>query len=275
MNEAATAAKPVALDEQELRSAIADADLRVLLMVLFHLTGNRRWLCAPYRPKRDVNLVADPTAGLDGSAQDAIRARALELLRQPAREPVITDLGDALMREMMNACLGEDVPAEYAPVTREEMGLVSRDLPWCRALLESSVELVTEPIAHIAEDAVVTRDGTHRAADVLVMATGFKVGEMAARLGVTGRDGRELASVWADDNPTAYVGLTVPGFPNFFCMLGPNSGLGHGGSTLFQAECQARYASACLVQTEGDAPCRAEPCTAHRPPGRPHPAGCR
>jgi 4-hydroxyacetophenone monooxygenase len=82
---------------------------------------------------------------------------------------------------------------------------------------------------------------------MIVISTGFKVTEMAARLNITGRGGENLRSVWANDNPTAYLGLTVPGFPNFFCMLGPNSGPAHGGSVIFQSECQSRYITGCLV----------------------------
>ncbi|WP_438503443.1 hypothetical protein, partial [Enterobacter bugandensis] len=63
-----------------------------------------------------------------------------------------------------------------------------------------------------------------------------------------GRDNTSLSEVWADENPIAYLGLTVPKFPNFFCMLGPNSGPGHGGSVVFQAECQTRYITASLVE---------------------------
>ena len=81
-----------------------------------------------------------------------------------------------------------------------------------------------------------------------MVSTGFKVTEMAARLNITGRDGKRLADSWANDNPTAYLGLTVPGFPNFFTMLGPNSGPAHGGSVIFQSECQSRYITACLVR---------------------------
>jgi 4-hydroxyacetophenone monooxygenase len=86
-----------------------------------------------------------------------------------------------------------------------------------------------------------------RGADIIVVATGFKVTEMAARLDITGRDGKNLRDVWANDNPTAYLGLTVPDLPNFFCMLGPSSGPAHGGSVIFQSECQSRYISTALV----------------------------
>src|SRR5260370_3239831 len=71
---------------------------------------------------------------------------------------------------------------------------------------------------------------------------------MVARLNITGRDGKNLKVAWANDNPTAYLGLTVPDFPNLFVMLGPNTGPAHGGSVIFQSECQSRYISACLVE---------------------------
>ena len=81
-----------------------------------------------------------------------------------------------------------------------------------------------------------------------MFATGFEVTQMAARLGVVGSGGRHLVDAWADDNPSAYLGISVPGFPNFFCLQGPNSGLGHGGSAIFQSECQSRHITSCLVE---------------------------
>ena len=121
------------------------------------------------------------------------------------------------------------------------------DNNWFKTLRKPNVELVTDAIDHIAPDGVVTADGRQRPADVIVVSTGFKVTEMAARLDIAGRDGQNLREAWAGDNPTAYLGITVPGFPNFFNMLGPSTGPAHGGSVIFQSECQARYISACLV----------------------------
>ncbi|MCX6522609.1 MAG: NAD(P)/FAD-dependent oxidoreductase [Actinobacteria bacterium] len=115
------------------------------------------------------------------------------------------------------------------------------DNGWFRTLTRPHVELVTDAIDHLDAGAVVTADGTRREADVVVFATGFHVMEMAARLGLRGRDGIDLADVWADENASAHLGITVPGFPNLFCMGGPNTGLGHGGSGMFVAECQTRY----------------------------------
>ena len=122
------------------------------------------------------------------------------------------------------------------------------DNNWFKTLTRPNVELVTDKIDHFAAEGIVTTDGTSRLHDVIVISTGFKVSEMAARLNIIGRDGKNLKQAWRDDNPTAYLGLTVPDFPNLFLMLGPNSGPAHGGSVIFQSECQSRYISACLVE---------------------------
>ena len=554
------------LQHLDLSSAIAEADIRVLLMVLVHLTGDERWLEPPYKPKRDVRLIPDPKAGLPRDVQDEIRAAVLKLFADGESQPAIADPGDELMLRMMRACLGENVAPEYAPLMREEMGFVPREarwsegpaaeklaqqhvlivgagvcaialgvalgqlgipytiveknaelggtwyvnrypgcgvdtpnhsysfsfgarnpwtryfaqrqelldylrkvarehdirshlrlnteliasrwddgkrrwistlktsdgeetlesttlvsaigqlndpsrahfkgeddfsgqilhsalwsdniqldgkhvavigtgatamqlvpsiadqvasltvyqrsaqwsrpvagysdpitegaqwllahlpfyvqwyrfnmfwrygdglLPflrkdpdwphpdravnkgndrhrleltdfihaelknrpdliakcvptyppygkrilldngWFKTLTKPHVELVTDPIDRFTGDGILTTDGKLRAADIIVVSTGFKVTEMAARLNITGRDGKRLADAWANDNPTAYLGLTVPDFPNFFTMLGPNSGPAHGGSVIFQSECQSRYITACLVE---------------------------
>ncbi len=122
------------------------------------------------------------------------------------------------------------------------------DNGWYSAITKPNVELITEDIRRITRNGVETVDRTSREADIVILATGFKVSLMTARLNVTGLRGQNLADVWADDNPSAHLGITVPGFPNLFSMQGPNTGLGHGGSAIFQAECQAHYIASCLVQ---------------------------
>jgi 4-hydroxyacetophenone monooxygenase len=122
------------------------------------------------------------------------------------------------------------------------------DNGWFRTLRRRNVELITEPISCVVPDGVVTGDGRRRPADILVLSTGFKMTQMTARLNVVGSGGRNLADVWGDDNATAHLGITVPGFPNLFITQGPSTGLGHGGSAICQAESQARYISAMLVK---------------------------
>ena len=122
------------------------------------------------------------------------------------------------------------------------------DNDWYRTLKKPGVELVADPIRRVVGSGIETADGALREADVIVYATGFKLTELAARLGITGRGGRSLSQAWGDDDLRAYLGLTVPGFPNFFCMVGPGTSSGHGGSITFIAEAQARYITSCLVR---------------------------
>jgi 4-hydroxyacetophenone monooxygenase len=122
------------------------------------------------------------------------------------------------------------------------------DNGWFKTLTRPNVELVSDDIDGFTHGGIRTGDGRERPFDVIVVATGFKVTEMAARLDITGRGGVNLRDKWAGDNPTAYLGLTVPDFPNLFCMLGPNTGPAHGGSVIFQSECQSRYIATCLVE---------------------------
>ncbi|WP_038956295.1 NAD(P)/FAD-dependent oxidoreductase, partial [Bradyrhizobium japonicum] len=114
----------------DLVSAIAEGDIRCLLMVLVHMTGDERWLEPPYLPKRDIRLIPDPEAGVPREVQDEIRAAVVKLFAGGTPKPVITDPGEALLLKMMRACLGENVAPEYAPLMREEMGFVAREPQW-------------------------------------------------------------------------------------------------------------------------------------------------
>jgi 4-hydroxyacetophenone monooxygenase len=105
-----------------LSSAIAEGDIRVLLMVLVHMTGDVSWLEPPYRPSRDVRLIPDPEAGVPKDIQDEIRAAVLKLFADREPEPRITDPGYDLMLKMMRVCLGEDVAPEYAPPSLRRIG---------------------------------------------------------------------------------------------------------------------------------------------------------
>ena len=116
---------------------------------------------------------------------------------------------------------------------------------WLGALTRENVELVRTPIDFIEPDAVVTADGERYSADVLVYATGFRATEVLFPMAIVGRDGVDLRESWGE-RPAAYLGITVPGFPNFFCMYGPGTNLAHGGSLIFHSECQMRYITQCL-----------------------------
>jgi len=115
------------------------------------------------------------------------------------------------------------------------------DNHWFRMLKRQNVDLVTDPIESIVPEGVRTKDGHLWQADALVFATGFKVSKMLHPMKIVGRDGCELHEVWGADDAKAYLGLTVPGFPNFFILTGPNTGLAHGGNQIFMTECGVRH----------------------------------
>ncbi len=102
-----------------------------------------------------------------------------------------------------------------------------------------NVELVTQGVRELTEDAVVAEDGTERPTDVVVLSTGFQTTRFLAPMQIRGEGGRDLNDVWRD-GAEAYLGMTVAGFPNLFVMYGPNTNLGSG-SIIYQLESQMRY----------------------------------
>jgi len=116
--------------------------------------------------------------------------------------------------------------------------LVSND--YYPALARDTTELVTEPIAELRPDAIVTVDGVAREIDVLVLATGFHVTDNPAAALIKGADGCTLGEHWAEFGMQAYKGTTVAGFPNLFHLVGPNTGLGHT-SMVYMIESQLNY----------------------------------
>jgi cation diffusion facilitator CzcD-associated flavoprotein CzcO len=103
-----------------------------------------------------------------------------------------------------------------------------------------NVELVTEPIEEIERQGIRTRDGALHEADVIVFATGFALNIARAPFPVVGRGGRTLDGAW-QRGAEAYKGLAVHGFPNWFILMGPNTGPGHT-SVLVFTEAQIAHA---------------------------------
>ena len=108
------------------------------------------------------------------------------------------------------------------------------------ALAQSNVDLVTDGIAEVRAGSIVTKDGTERPIDALVVATGFHVTDSPAYQGITGKDGRTLAQTFEEGGQQGYKGAAVANFPNMFFLVGPNTGLGHT-SMVFMIESQINY----------------------------------
>ncbi|WP_202378167.1 flavin-containing monooxygenase [Mycobacterium paraintracellulare] len=115
------------------------------------------------------------------------------------------------------------------------------DNGWFAALKRDNVRLITEGVDSITERGVCSSGGEEVEADVVVFSTGFETTRYLQPIEFVGRGGKRLRDIWGDDDATAYLGITVPGFPNLFLMYGPNTNSGAGGSYFFIGESQGRY----------------------------------
>ncbi len=119
---------------------------------------------------------------------------------------------------------------------------------WYPTLTEPNVELVAEGVDAIAPGRIRDATGVERPADVLVLATGFASHDFVAPMQIVGRAGRALAAEWGE-LPRAYLGLSVPGFPNMFLLYGPNTN-GGTGSVVNTLECGIGHVLAALAEME-------------------------
>ena len=156
------------------------------------------------------------------AANDLVRSMLLDVLRAQVED-------DALFEKM--------VP-HFPPFAKRAL---RDDGRWAATLRRADVDLVTTPIAAIGPHGVRTADGEEHPADVIVYGTGFRASAFVAPMKVVGSGGVELGEEWGGD-AQAYLGMTVPGFPNFFLLYGPNTNLVINGSILIMVECQVRYA---------------------------------
>ncbi len=117
---------------------------------------------------------------------------------------------------------------------------------WFDALKRPNVALEDGGIECITPTGIRMRDGREIEVDILVCATGFNLAKMTGGLEITGRAGHDLNAEWGEEDPRAYMGLTVPGYPNYFHMSGPNSGPNHAAGLNLISEVQVHYTIECL-----------------------------
>lgn len=152
------------------------------------------------------------------------------------------------MEEYAKSKLGEASPLlakvipDYPPYGKR----ILIDNNWFAMLQRPNVALETSGVARVHPHAVELDDGTMIEADAIVAATGFRTTEVLFPMKITGRGGIDIHELWGKDDATAYLGTMVPGFPNFYTLVGPNTGLAHGGNVIFVTECQMRLVLACM-----------------------------
>ncbi len=149
-------------------------------------------------------------------------------------------------REMLEKCI-----PQYPPAGKR---MLRDDGTYLQALKRDNVELIADPVAAITETGLVTESGRTIDADVIIYGTGFQANKFLWPMKVRGRAGAELHEHW-DGDPRAYLGITIPGFPNLFCCYGPNTNIVVNGSIIFFSECEMRYILGCikLLLEEGKA----------------------
>ena len=151
------------------------------------------------------------------------------------------------MEKHIESIIGDDkelldkVIPNYPPYGKRML----MDNNWFEMLKKDNVQLVTDKIKKIMNTSIATNNNSYNI-DCIVAATGFNASKMIWPIKVIGKKGINLNDYWKEDNPKALLGITVPHFPNFFIMYGPNTNLAHGGSIVFHGECQIRYILGCI-----------------------------
>jgi cation diffusion facilitator CzcD-associated flavoprotein CzcO len=159
--------------------------------------------------------------------------RLMKLTERRARWHINQQVPDPAMRERLTP--------DYRLGCKRILG--SND--WYPAICSENVEVVDGGIREVTARGAVGADGVERRVDTIIFGTGFHVSDPPIAERVRGRDGRSLAETW-QGSPQAHLGVGVTGFPNFFLLLGPNTGLGHN-SVLLMIEAQVNY----LIQALG------------------------
>jgi len=145
-----------------------------------------------------------------------------------------------LRRQVADPALRERLTPRYTIGCKRV--LISDD--WLPTFARPNVEMVTDAIEAVTPAAVRVAGGREVEVDAIVLGTGFAAHEFLAPMTIRGRGGRTLNEAWAD-GAKAWLGISVPAFPNFFMLYGPNTNLGHS-SIVFMLECQIAHVMRCL-----------------------------
>lgn len=161
----------------------------------------------------------------------------VDVLTRPTwRRRMVQDFARLSLRaQVRDDRMRKQLTPDYQPLCKRQVVSGS----YYRALKARNAELVTEAITEITPTGIHTADGREHRVDVIVMATGFKAHNYMRPMNLTGREGLSIDDAWAK-GPRAYRMTAIPGFPNFFTVLGPNSPTGSI-SLQYSAELTARY----------------------------------
>jgi cation diffusion facilitator CzcD-associated flavoprotein CzcO len=209
----------------QITSAVVD---RVAKFKLFQRTA--QWVLK--LPNREYDANERAAFATDGKSIQALRQELDEFFK--IFSAAVIDAESAQMKQIETDCLANLEETVKDPVLREQLRpnyraackrlIMSPD--FYEAIQHPNAELVTAGIKAIEPTGVRTEDGVLHELDVLVLATGFRADRFIRPAVVRGRGGVDLDKVW-EDHPVAYLSISVPGFPNFFMLNGPNGPVGN------------------------------------------------
>ena len=208
---------------------------RVGRLHVFQRTPN--WILpkldTPYTEEELTRFRTDPDAIVEERALVWDRLEGFITFSDPRAVRKAQEWGELNLAVVDDTALRRELTPDFPHGCKRP--LVSND--WYPTFNRPNVELVTQPIECVTEDAIVTVDGTTRPVDAIVLATGFDTTKYLSVVEVTGRENCRLDDSWSE-GAHAYLGLTTSGFPNLFMLYGPNT---NNGSILFMLECQVGY----------------------------------
>ena len=168
---------------------------------------------------------------------------ATHLSASPANDMVLRTAQEYLQQSFPDR---PDLIEKLTPDFRPYAKRIVKDPGFFAALTRDHVTLHRASFREVTPEGVYTTDGAFVPADVIVLATGFQL-QFTTTIDITGRDGRTLAEVWKNgEDPRAYLGVQVSGFPNLFVTAGPNSAPNHGAGHNLTGEEQVHYIIECL-----------------------------
>jgi cation diffusion facilitator CzcD-associated flavoprotein CzcO len=171
--------------------------------------------------RRHPERMAELRADISRAFADAFSNAVVD-----AHSPQLQAIHDICVANLENGVRDPELREKLRPNYRAGCKRLIMSDDFYEAIQRPNAKLVTESIERIERAGVRTRDGRLHALDVLVLATGFRVDRFVRPMQVIGRGGAVLDEVWKD-GPFAYLAISVPDFPNFFMLNGPNGPVGN------------------------------------------------
>ncbi|PZP42665.1 MAG: NAD(P)/FAD-dependent oxidoreductase [Azospirillum brasilense] len=225
------------LPTPELHEAVPDS----ALWLMANLPAYQQWYRASMLMMQGPGLLDRVTLDPAYDASERAISESNDALRASLQGWIEAQIAD---RPDLRDALIPDSPVGAKRILRDNGS-------WIQALRRGNLRVVRTRIERIVPDGVVTTDGERHRLDVMIYGTGFQAARFLHPMTITGRGGMDLHAYWGE-NPRAYLGLTVPNFPNMFVMYGPNTNLVvHGGSIILFSELSMKYvldALRCLLE---------------------------